>query len=235
MEDLSQLSTFEQLFYYFKENGLYVLELFFTHFYISVYGVLLAALIGIPIGIFIAKNMKLAGFIITLANIIQTIPALALMAMIMLVLGLGKSTVIATVFLYSLLPIIKNTYTGITTINKSLTDAGRGMGMTRRQILYMIELPLSLSIIITGIRIALVIAIGITAIGAFIGAGGLGDIIIRGTNATDGTAIILAGAIPTALMAVIVDIGLGWLERRFDPEKRQQRLKKATISNAGVE
>ncbi|MEK3766031.1 ABC transporter permease [Solibacillus sp. FSL K6-4121] len=235
MEDLSQLSTFEQLFYYFKENGLYVLELFFTHFYISVYGVLLAALIGIPIGIFIARNMKLAGFIITLANIIQTIPALALMAMIMLVLGLGKSTVIATVFLYSLLPIIKNTYTGITTINKSLTDAGRGMGMTRRQILYMIELPLSLSIIITGIRIALVIAIGITAIGAFIGAGGLGDIIIRGTNATDGTAIILAGAIPTALMAVIVDIGLGWLERRFDPEKRQQRLKKATVSNAGVE
>ena len=235
MEDLSQLNTFEQLFYYFKENGLYVLELFFTHFYISVYGVLLAAIIGIPIGIFIAKNMKLAGFIITLANIIQTIPALALMAMIMLVLGLGKSTVIATVFLYSLLPIIKNTYTGITTINKSLTDAGRGMGMTRRQILYMIELPLSLSIIITGIRIALVIAIGITAIGAFIGAGGLGDIIIRGTNATDGTAIILAGAIPTALMAVIVDIGLGWLERRFDPAKRQQRLNKASISNAGVE
>ncbi|MBD8032986.1 MULTISPECIES: ABC transporter permease [Solibacillus] len=235
MEDLSQLNTFEQLFYYFKENGLYVLELFFTHFYISVYGVLLAAIIGIPIGIFIAKNMKLAGFIITLANIIQTIPALALMAMIMLVLGLGKSTVIATVFLYSLLPIIKNTYTGITTINKSLTDAGRGMGMTRRQILYMIELPLSLSIIITGIRIALVIAIGITAIGAFIGAGGLGDIIIRGTNATDGTAIILAGAIPTALMAVIVDIGLGWLERRFDPAKRQERLNKASISNAGVE
>ncbi|MEK4130124.1 ABC transporter permease [Solibacillus sp. FSL W8-0474] len=235
MEDLSQLSTFEQLFYYFKENGLYVLELFFTHFYISVYGVLLAALIGIPIGIFIAKNMKLAGFIITLANIIQTIPALALMAMIMLVLGLGKSTVIATVFLYSLLPIIKNTYTGITTINKSLTDAGRGMGMTRRQILYMIELPLSLSIIITGIRIALVIAIGITAIGAFIGAGGLGDIIIRGTNATDGTAIILAGAIPTALMAVIVDIGLGWLERRFDPEKRQKRLNKSAISNTGLE
>ena len=235
MEDLSQLSTLEQLFYYFKENGLYVLELFFTHFYISVYGVLLAALIGIPIGIFIAKNMKLAGFIITLANIIQTIPALALMAMIMLVLGLGKSTVIATVFLYSLLPIIKNTYTGIITINKSLTDAGRGMGMTRRQILYMIELPLSLSIIITGIRIALVIAIGITAIGAFIGAGGLGDIIIRGTNATDGTAIILAGAIPTALMAIIVDIGLGWLERRFDPEKRQKRLNKSAISNTGLE
>lgn len=226
MEDLSQLSTWEQFTYYFRENGMYVLEQFMTHFLISIYGVLLAALIGIPIGIFIAKNAKLAGPIITVANIIQTIPALALMAMLMLVLGLGKTTVIVTVFLYSLLPIIKNTYTGILNIDKSLTDAGRGMGMTRQQVLYMIELPLSLSIIITGIRIALVIAIGITAIGAFIGAGGLGDIIIRGTNATDGTAIILAGAIPTALMAVIVDVVLGWLERRFDPLKKQERLKR---------
>ncbi|OCS85148.1 ABC transporter permease [Caryophanon tenue] len=226
MEDLSQLSTWEQFTYYFRENGLYVLDLFTTHFLISIYGVLLACIVGIPLGIFIAKNSKLATPVITLANIIQTIPALALMAMIMLVLGLGQTTVIATVFLYSLLPIIKNTYTGIMTIDRSLTDAGRGMGMTRQQVLYMIELPLSLSIIITGIRIALVIAIGITAIGAFIGAGGLGDIIIRGTNATDGTAIILAGAIPTAIMAIIVDVGLGWLERRFDPMKRQQRLKK---------
>lgn len=226
MEDLSQLSTWEQFTYYFRENGMYVLEQFMTHFLVSVYGVLLAALVGIPLGIFIAKNARLAAPIMTLANIIQTIPALALMAMLMLVFGLGKTTVVVTVFLYSLLPIIKNTYTGILSIDRSLTDAGRGMGMTRKQILYMVELPLSLSIIITGIRIALVIAIGITAIGAFIGAGGLGDIIIRGTNATDGTAIILAGAIPTALMAVIVDILLGWLERRFDPLKKQQRLKR---------
>lgn len=226
MEDLSKLSTWEQFTYYFRENGMYVLEQFMSHFFISVYGVLLAALIGIPLGIVIAKTSKLAQPIMTLANIIQTIPALALMAMLMLVFGLGKTTVIITVFLYSLLPIIKNTYTGILSIDKSLTDAGRGMGMTRKQVLYMIELPLSLSIIITGIRIALVVAIGITAIGAFIGAGGLGDIIIRGTNATDGTAIILAGAIPTALMAVIVDVVLGSLERRFDPQKRQQRLEK---------
>lgn len=227
MEDLSQLSTWEQFTYYFRENGIYVLEQFMTHFLVSVYGVLLAAVIGIPLGIFIAKNAKLTAPIMTVANIIQTIPALALMAMLMLVFGLGQTTVIITVFLYSLLPIIKNTYTGIVNIDRSLTDAGRGMGMTRQQILYMVELPLSLSIIITGIRIALVIAIGITAIGAFIGAGGLGDIIIRGTNATDGTAIILAGAIPTALMAVIVDVVLGWLERRFDPLKKQQRIKRA--------
>lgn len=229
MQDMTQMSTTEQFFFYMKENGLYVFNQFLDHFLISIYGVLLAALIGIPLGILISKYGKLSNVVITLANIIQTIPALALMAILMLVLGLGKTTVIVTVFFYSLLPIIKNTYVGITTINKSVTDAGRGMGMTKIQVLYMVELPLSLSVIITGIRIALVVAIGITAIGAFIGAGGLGDIIIRGTNATDGTAIILAGALPTALMAILSDIILGIIERRLDPVKRQQKKTIAMI------
>nr|WP_318241027.1 ABC transporter permease [Ureibacillus galli] len=220
---MSQMSTTEQFFYYMQENGLYVFSQFLDHFLISIYGVLLAALIGIPLGILISKYSKLSGVVITLANIIQTIPALALMAILMLVLGLGKTTVIVTVFFYSLLPIIKNTYVGIKNINKSITDAGRGMGMTKAQVLYMVELPLSLSVIITGIRIALVVAIGITAIGAFIGAGGLGDIIIRGTNATDGTAIIIAGALPTALMAILSDVLLGLIERKLDPVKRQQK------------
>nr|WP_305036298.1 ABC transporter permease [Lysinibacillus sp. SGAir0095] len=226
---MTQMSTTEQFFFYMQENGFYVFSQFLDHFLISIYGVLLAAIIGIPLGILISKYGKLSSVVITLANIIQTIPALALMAILMLVLGLGKTTVIVTVFFYSLLPIIKNTYVGITTINKSVTDAGRGMGMTKVQVLYMVELPLSLSVIITGIRIALVVAIGITAIGAFIGAGGLGDIIIRGTNATDGTAIILAGALPTALMAIISDILLGIIERRLDPVKRQQKKLIATI------
>lgn len=229
MQDMTQMSKVEQFFFYMQENGVYVFSQFIDHFLISIYGVLLAAVIGIPLGIVIAKYAKLSSVVITLANIIQTIPALALMAILMLVLGLGKTTVIVTVFFYSLLPIIKNTYVGITTINKSVTDAGRGMGMTKAQILYMVELPLSLSVIITGIRIALVVAIGVTAIGAFIGAGGLGDIIIRGTNATDGTAIILAGALPTALMAILSDIILGMIERRLDPVKRQQRKTIQTI------
>ncbi|MFP3918074.1 ABC transporter permease [Lysinibacillus telephonicus] len=226
---MTQMSKVEQFFFYMQENGFYVFSQFIDHFLISIYGVLLAAVIGIPLGILIAKYAKVSSVVITLANIIQTIPALALMAILMLVLGLGKTTVIVTVFFYSLLPIIKNTYVGITTINKSVTDAGRGMGMTKAQVLYMVELPLSLSVIITGIRIALVVAIGVTAIGAFIGAGGLGDIIIRGTNATDGTAIILAGALPTALMAILSDIILGMIERRLDPVKRQQKKTIQTI------
>ena len=222
MTDMTQLSVVEQFFFYMRENGSYVFSQFLAHFQLSVYGVLLASIIGIPIGIWISKFPKLSGPVITLANIIQTIPALALMAIIMLVLGLGKTTVIVTVFFYSLLPIVKNTFVGIRNIDRSLTDAGRGMGMTKLQILYMVELPLSLSVIITGIRIALVVAIGIVAIGAFIGAGGLGDIIIRETNATSGTAIILAGALPTALMAILADVLLLWLEKRLDPTKRKK-------------
>ena len=117
----------------------------------------------------------------------------------------------------------QNTYTGMRQVDRNTLDVGKGMGMTSWQRLYMIELPLSVSVIMAGIRNALVVAIGITAIGAFVGAGGLGDIIIRGTNATNGASIILAGALPTALMAIITDLGLGFIERRLDPASRSSK------------
>lgn len=176
-----------------------------------------AAIVGIPLGILIARHSKLSATVIGIANVIQTVPSLAMLSIIMLGLGLGVNTVIATVFLYALLPIIKNTYSGMQSVDASILDSGKGMGMTRFQMLYMVELPLSMSVIMAGIRNALVLAIGITAIGTFVGAGGLGDIIIRGTNATNGGAIILAGALPTALMAIISDLVLGWLQNRLDP------------------
>ncbi|MBQ5152138.1 ABC transporter permease [Macrococcoides caseolyticum] len=219
---MENLNTFEQFIHYFQDNAGYVFQLFLEHFLISIYGVLLAAIVGIPIGIWIARHRRLVAPVISIANIIQTIPAIALLALLMLAMGLGKKTVIMAVFLYALLPIIKNTYTGLKAVDEHIVDAGRGMGMTKRQLLTMVELPLSLSVIIAGIRIALVIAIGVTAIGSFIGAQSLGDIIIRGTNATDGTSIILAGALPTALMAVLADIILGLIERRLDPTKRKK-------------
>ena len=202
---------------YYSLNWAFLLELFFKHLLMSVYGVLFACIIGIPIGIFIAKYKRLSWPIITIANIIQTVPAIAMLAILMLAMGLGPTTVVVTVFLYSLLPIIKNTYTGIVEVE------GKGMGMTGNQILRMIELPLSLSVIIGGIRIALVVAIGIVAIGSFIGAPTLGDIIIRGTNSTDGTTFILAGAIPIALIAIIIDIGLRFLEKRLDPTRKNKK------------
>lgn len=219
---MENLNTFEQFIHYFQDNAGYVFQLFLEHFLISIYGVLLAAIVGIPIGVWIARHRRLVAPVISIANIIQTIPAIALLALLMLAMGLGKKTVIMAVFLYALLPIIKNTYTGIKAVDEHIVDLGRGMGMTKRQLLTMVELPLSLSVIIAGIRIALVIAIGVTAIGSFIGAQSLGDIIIRGTNATDGTSIILAGALPTALMAVLADIILGLIERRLDPTKRKK-------------
>ncbi len=168
----------------------------------------------------ISRKHSLANWIIRLANIIQTVPALAMLSILMLGMGLGVNTVVVTVFLYSLLPIIKNTYTGMIQVDRNILDVGKGMGMTKVQLLYMVELPLSVSVIMAGIRNALVVAIGITAIGAFVGAGGLGDIIIRGTNATDGASIILVGALPTAFMAIITDWVLGIIERRLDPASK---------------
>ncbi len=217
------MNVFQQFFYYFQENGSYIFAQFIRHFLISIYGVLFAAVVGIPVGIMISRRRKLANWVIRLANIIQTIPSLAMISILIIGLGLGVNVVIVTVFLYSLLPIIKNTYTGMIQVGKNILDVGKGMGMTARQRLFMVELPLSVSVIMAGIRNALVVAIGITAIGAFVGAGGLGDIIIRGTNATDGTSIILAGALPTALMAIITDWLLGILERRLDPASKKSQ------------
>ncbi len=220
---MENMNWLEQFIYYFQENGTYVFSQFLRHFLISIYGVLFAAIVGIPVGILISRKRKLANWVIRFANIIQTIPSLAMISILMIGLGLGVNVVIVTVFLYSLLPIIKNTYTGMIQVDKNILDVGKGMGMTASQRLFMVELPLSVSVIMAGIRNALVVAIGITAIGAFVGAGGLGDIIIRGTNATDGTSIILAGALPTAFMAIITDWVLGIIERRLDPAAKHSR------------
>lgn len=221
--DMSQMNLMQQFTFYFQENGSYVFSQFVRHFLISIYGVIFAAIIGIPIGIIIAKRATLAGWVVRIANIIQTVPHLAMVSMLMFAFGLGVNVVIITVFLYSLLPIIKNTYTGMNQVDKNALDVGKGMGMTAWQRLYMIELPLAISVIMAGVRNALVVAIGITAIGTFVGAGGLGDIIVRGTNATDGAAIILAGALPTALMSIVTDWLLGLIEHQLDPSSRTSK------------
>jgi len=211
-----------ELFTYYWQNGSYVLEQFWRHFLMSAYGVLFAAIVAIPLGIFTARHANLSGIVFFIANFIQTIPSLAMLAILMLVLGLGATTVIVSLFLYSLLPILKNTYAGIRGVDPSLLEAGKAMGMTKGQILWKVEIPLSLAVIMGGLRNALVVAIGITAVGTFIGAGGLGDIIVRGTNVTNGAPIILAGAIPTALMAVAADLLMGWFERKLLPANQKR-------------
>lgn len=213
------METLQELWIYYTQNAGYVWEQFYRHFLMSAYGVLFAAIVAIPLGIVMARYHRLSGWVLSLANIIQTVPALAMLAILMLVMGLGANTVVVALFLYSLLPILKNTYTGIRNVDRALLESGQAMGMTKFQILRMVELPLSLSVIMAGLRTALVIAIGIATVGTFIGGGGLGSIIVRGTNVTDGTAIILAGAIPTAFMAVVADVFMGWLERLLSPIK----------------
>ncbi|MEC1538947.1 choline ABC transporter permease OpuBD [Bacillus subtilis] len=225
------MNVLEQLMTYYAQNGSYVMDEFGRHFLMSAYGVLFAAVVGVPAGILIAHFRRLSAWVFAVTNVIQTIPALAMLAVLMLVMGLGANTVILSLFLYSLLPIIRNTYTGIVSIEHAYLESGKAMGMTKFQVLRMVELPLALSVIMAGLRTALVIAIGITAIGTFVGAGGLGDMIVRGSNATNGTAIILAGAIPTAVMAVGADLLMAWIERLLNPVKQKNRRKLIRVSS----
>lgn len=228
------METLKELGLYYSHNSAYVWEQFYRHFLMSAYGVLFAAIVAIPVGILIARHHKLSYWVISITNVIQTVPALAMLAVLMLIMGLGANTVVFALFLYSLLPILKNTYTGIQNVDNALLISGHAMGMTKFQLLRMVELPLALSVIMAGLRTALVIAIGITTIGTFIGAGGLGAIIVRGTNATNGAGIILAGAIPTALMAVIADVVMGWLERLLSPIKRKATKKQTNKTPADI-
>lgn len=219
------METLRELFVYYSENMPYVWGQIVRHSLISFYGVLFAAIVAIPLGIFISRHKQLSGPVISLANIIQTTPALAVLALLMLAIGLGPNTVVVTLFLYSLLPILKNTYTGIQTVDNSLLESGKAMGMTRSQVLFMVELPLAVSVIMAGLRTALVVGVSVTTIGTFIGAGGLGDLIIRGTSATNGTAIILAGAIPAALLAVLADLIMGKIEFWLSPANEKAAKK----------
>lgn len=213
------METIQELISYVGTNAGYIWVEFYRHFLMAAYGVLFASIIAIPLGILIARYGKLSGWVLSIGSMIQTIPALGAMAIIMLFLGLGVNTAVFTLTLYSILPITQNTYVGMKSVDKNVIEAGIACGMTRFQVLRMVELPLAISVIMAGLRNAIVIGIGIAAVGAFIGAGGLGAIIITGTNATDGTAIILAGAIPTALMAIIADMVMGWIERKVHPIK----------------
>ncbi|CEI83586.1 glycine betaine/carnitine/choline transport system permease protein OpuCD [Oceanobacillus oncorhynchi subsp. incaldanensis] len=213
------MSVWEQLITYVSQNGSYIWTEFYRHFLMAAYGVLFASIVSIPIGVLIARYGKLSGWVLTLGSIIQTIPVLGFMAITMVAMGLGTTTVVTTVFFYSLLPIIQNTYVGITGVDQTVKEAAYASGMTRFQLLMKVELPLAISVMMAGIRTALVVGIGVVAIGTFVGAGGLGAIIVRGTNATDGTAIILAGAVPTALMAIAADLIMGKIERMLNPVK----------------
>ncbi len=201
------------------QNRTEVLELTAEHLWLVGASIALAVLIGIPLGILITRWPVLNKPVLGGANIIQTIPSLALFGFLLPAPWIGARAdrlAILALTLYALLPLIRNTYTGIKGVDPAVVEAGRGMGMTDRQLLWQVEFPLALSVIIAGIRVATVLSVGVATIAAAIGAGGLGEYIFRGLAMVNNQ-VILAGAIPAAALAILADTSLGWLEKRLAP------------------
>ena len=182
------------------------------HVYLAFTAVGLACLVGIPIGMLITKNKKLANGVISVANVLQTIPSLAMFALLIPVVGIKEKNAIAALFLYALLPIIKNTYIGIRNVDPSVIEAAKGMGMSRTQILYKVQTPLAVPVIMGGVRIATVTGIGVATIATLIGAGGLGKLIYQGIS-TLNYPMMIWGSIAAALLALLADFVLGMLEK----------------------
>lgn len=197
---------------FMQEQAGKLLEQIITHTGLTFLSLLLAVGIGLPLGIFIAGKKKWASAVLGVAGVLQTIPSIALLGFLIPVLGIGAKPAILALFLYALLPIIRNTYTGITTVDAAVKDAAQGMGMTPAQILLRVELPLAMPVILAGIRTATVINVGVATLAAYIAAGGLGEFIFGGI-ALNNTNMILAGAIPAAGLAIFFDFLLGRLQQ----------------------
>ena len=202
---------------FFAEHRAEILGATLDHLTLVVVAMAIAILIGVPLGMFIVQRRGLRAAALGLANIFQTIPSLALFGFLIpipFIGGIGKRTAIVALVLYALLPILRNTYVGLTGIDPAVLEAAEAMGMTSAQILFRVRLPLALAVILAGIRTSTIITIGVATIAAAIGAGGLGTFIFRGV-ALVSDSLILAGAIPAALLALVADFLLGMLERRL--------------------
>lgn len=199
-----------------------IMEGLIEHLILSFVSIFIAILISLPLGIYISRKRGSAEFFIGITAIFQTIPSLALFGFLVPLLGTGSTTAIIALTVYALLPILRNTYTGITGVDQAIIEAGRGMGMTKRQLLYKVELPLSLPIIMAGIRTATVLTVGVATLATFVGAGGLGDIIYRGLSSWNNS-LVLAGALPAALLALFFDYLLKILEKAATPKGLKAR------------
>lgn len=202
---------------YFWERRSEILSLTGEHILLVLVSTLLAIAIGVPLGMALTRRPRLARPVLGFANVVQTIPSLALFGFLIpipLIGGIGARTAIVALIVYALLPILRNTYAGIRSVDPAVVEAATGIGMTARQRLRQVELPLALHVVLAGVRIATVVAIGLATIAAAIGAGGLGVLIYRGVAIVDHR-LILAGALPAAVLALAADAGLGFLEKRL--------------------
>lgn len=199
-------------FAFVRDHADKLLEQTLTHIGLTFVSLLLALLIGVPLGILISRRTKLASSVLGVAGVLQTVPSVALLGFLIPLLGIGVGPALVALFLYALLPIIRNTYVGITEVNPIVKEAARGVGMSDRQILVKVEIPLALPVIFAGVRTATVINVGVATLAAYVAAGGLGEFIFSGI-ALSNVNMMLAGAIPAALLAVGFDFGLAQLQR----------------------
>lgn len=202
---------------FFANNGSTLLRLIWEHLYLSAASLLLGVIVAIPLGIYLTRvNKKVANFVITTASILQSIPSLALLALMIVIVGVGQLPAILALFIYSLLPILRNTYAGLKSVDSSLVDAAKGMGMTQNQILTKVELPQAAPVIMAGIRLSTTYVIAWTTLASYIGAGGLGDFIFGGLNLYI-PELIIGGTVPVTILALLIDFLLGIVENRLTP------------------
>ena len=199
---------------YIVHNSDRVFRLTVEHVELVGVSIFAATAIGIPLGVAASRNTTLKRWAFAFANVMQTIPSLALFGFLLPATGIGARTAVIALSLYALLPILRNTCVGIAGVDRAVIEAARGMGMTRRQMLWQVELPLAMGVILAGVRVAAVTSVGVATIAAAVGAGGLGTFIFQGLTMVNNN-VILAGAVPAAILAVLADAGFGWIERRL--------------------
>lgn len=202
---------------FLQEKGNELITKIGEHIFISGVALLLGVLLAVPIGILLTRTKKTAAVVIGLTSALQTVPSLALLALMIPIFGVGKIPAIIALFIYSLLPILRNTYIGIKEVGADYKDAAKGMGMTNVQSIFLVELPIAMPTIMAGIRLAAVYVIAWATLGSYIGAGGLGDFIFSGLNNYQPD-LIFAGTIPVTILALAADLSLGLLEKKLTPK-----------------
>ncbi|AIS08923.1 Permease component of an ABC superfamily L-carnitine/choline transporter [Lactobacillus helsingborgensis] len=202
---------------FFVQHGSELLVKTWQQIYISAISLALGIIVAIPLSIILMKFPRVAKIVIAIASMLQTIPALALLAMMIPFFGVGRLPAIIALFLYSLMPILRNTYVGLTGVNQDTIDSARGLGMTNMQLILKVDIPLAMPVIMAGIRLSAIYVIAWATLASYIGAGGLGDFIFNGLSLYQ-TDLIFGGTIPVIILALLTDYLLGKLERKLTPK-----------------
>lgn len=207
---------------FLQEYGNEIVVKTLEHLYISSIALFLGILVAVPLGIALTRTKKIANFVIGLTSLLQTIPSLALLTMFIPFFGVGKLTAVVALFIYSLLPILRNTYLGVKNVDPNLVDAAKGMGMTSFEQVRLVEFPLSIPTIMSGVRLAAVYVIAWATLASYIGGGGLGDLIFGGLNLYK-PALIIGGTIPVIVLALLSDFLFGLLEKKLSPIQKGEK------------